>query len=138
MQNNKINLINSSDIYDISNFINEVKKDYIKVKDENTLSMGIFGYLNNVFSIELQNSIMAMSEYANEAFPIRSKFEKSILTYAMMYDVKNINAVPSVMNILYYGSSNTKTFSSIIGLNIIEVYSSISRYYSNYTDIREI
>lgn len=38
------------------------------------------------------------------------------------------------MNILYYGSSNTKTFSSIIGLNIIEVYSSISRYYSNYTD----
>lgn len=100
MQNNKINLINSSDIYDISNFINEVKKDYIKVKDENTLSMGIFGYLNNVFSIELQNSIIAMSEYANEAFPIRSKFEKSILTYAMMYDVKNINAVPSVMNIL--------------------------------------
>ena len=73
MQNNKINLINSSDIYDISNFINEVKKDYIKVKDENTLSMGIFGYLNNVFSIELQNSIIAMSEYANEAFPIRSK-----------------------------------------------------------------
>ena len=100
MQNNKINLINSSDIYDISNFINEVKKDYIKVKDENTLSMGIFGYLNNIFSIELQNSIIAMSEYANEAFPIRSKFEKSILTYAMMYDFKNINAVQSVMNIL--------------------------------------
>src|SRR5574344_84514 len=91
--------INNSDIYKISSFVNDIQSKYIDANND-TLHMGIFGYLNEMFSTEIQNSIISMSEYANEAFPIRSKFEKSILTYAMMYNIKNINANPSIMNVL--------------------------------------
>ncbi len=88
----------SSDIYEINNFVNEVKKTYIDETDD-TLSMGIFGYLGSMFSTLLQNNIIIGTEYINEMFPTKAKYEKFILEHAMTYNITDINATPSIMNI---------------------------------------
>lgn len=94
-------IINKSNVYDISSYIQEVQRKYVddEVTDD-TLALGMFGYLNEVFSLTLQNAIINANEWGNEAFPIRSKFDKSVLTNANTYGVTNINAVPSSMKIM--------------------------------------
>ena len=125
MQNNKINLINSSDIYDISNFINEVKKDYIKVKDENTLSMGIFGYLNNVFSIDFTSSypaVMLSEKYPmSKAFSVDLKDEKDfrdcLNAFCCMFDCKFYNLTAKVEFENYVSISRCRDIKNYIVLS---------------------
>ncbi|MCK9198666.1 MAG: hypothetical protein M0P49_03595 [Bacilli bacterium] len=88
----------SSDIYEINNFVNEIKKTYIDETDD-TLSMGIFGYMGAMFSTLLQNNIIIGTEYINEMFPTKAKYEKFILEHAMTYNITDINATPSIMNV---------------------------------------
>lgn len=90
----------NSDIYDISNLVNDVQKKYMEDVNEETLSMGIYGYMNEIFSKQIQNSIIVASEWGNEAIPTRAKFEKTILTNAINYNVEDINAVPSKMEVM--------------------------------------
>ena len=63
----------SSDVYDIANYIEEIKLNHIP-ESQTTLSLGIFGYLNDVFSNSLQNTIRMSSEYSNEAIATRARF----------------------------------------------------------------
>lgn len=93
-------MINASDIYNISEFVNNVQKKYMEDVSEDTLSMGIFGYLNDINSSAIQNAIITAAEWGNEAIPTRSKFEKTILTNAITYDIKDINAVPAKMQVM--------------------------------------
>lgn len=95
-----INMANiSSDIYGLSEYVNEIKKQYINVS-EDTLQMGMFGYLGEVFSNILQNSVIMASEYSNEGIPVKAKFEKNIITHALSLEVGNINATPASMSVL--------------------------------------
>lgn len=87
-----------SDIYDIQNFMNELAKENIDA-DENTLAMGIFGYMIDSFSHLTQNNVIVASEYINEMFPTRVKYEKNILDHAMLYNVTDINATPSTIRV---------------------------------------
>lgn len=96
MENN----VFTPDIYKISETVNEVQKKYMSDPSSDTLSMGIFGYLNEMFSNVLQNTIIMSAEWGNEAFPIRAKFEKSILTNAVTYNIKDINAIPAKMTVM--------------------------------------
>ncbi|MGL5327857.1 MAG: hypothetical protein ACRDD7_01225 [Peptostreptococcaceae bacterium] len=88
------------DIYKISDTINEIQKKFMEDSSEDTLMMGIYGYLNEVHSNIMQNSIIMASEWGNEAFPIRAKFEKSIITNAITYNINDINAVPARMEVM--------------------------------------
>lgn len=88
------------DIYKVSETINEIQKKYMEDISEETLTMGIYGYMNEVFSNSLQNTIIMASEWGNEAFPIRAKFEKTILTNAVTYNISDINAIPSKMTVM--------------------------------------
>lgn len=88
------------DIYNISDTVNTIQKKYNEDISEETLTMGIYGYLNETFSNSLQNSIIMAAEWGNEAFPIRSKFEKTILTNAITYGINDINAVPARMDVM--------------------------------------
>lgn len=88
------------DIYKISDAVNQIQKNFMEDVSEDTLTMSTYGYMNEVFSNAIQNGIMMASEWGNEAFPIKTKFEKNILTNAITYDVKNINAVPAQMKIM--------------------------------------
>lgn len=87
------------DIYSISETVSQIQKKYIE-EDDTTMMMGIYGYLNEVNANSLQNAILVASEYGNEAIPIRSKFERTILTNAITYDIKDINAVPAKMTVM--------------------------------------
>lgn len=97
MADNTTNL--SSDIYNISDFITTIENRFTGI-DENTLYVGIFGYLNEVLSNVAQNSIVMAAEYANESIPAKAKFEKNIITHALSLGFTDINAVPASMNVL--------------------------------------
>ena len=93
-------LLTNSNIYDLNAYIESVKKKHIQ-EDDLTLSMGIFGYLSDVFSTTLQNNIIMASEFGNEAIPTRAKFEKNIIAHALGLGIKNINARPAYMDIVF-------------------------------------
>jgi hypothetical protein len=90
----------SADIYDIADYVDEIKKKYIEDETEETLMMGIYGYMSSIFSNELQNAIRIASQYCNEAIPTKAKFEKNIMTHALSMGMSNINAVPARMVVL--------------------------------------
>ena len=96
MSNNVIN----SDIYDIMNTTNELQKKFMEDVDSDTLMMSTYGYLNGKLSNILQQAIIMAGQWGNEALPIRAKFDKTILTDAITYDISNINAIPATMNIM--------------------------------------
>ncbi len=89
----------SSDIYDIADYINQIKKDYIP-EDESTLILGIFGYLGDVLTKTTQNNIVMSAETSNEGIGIRAKYEKNIIAHAFTAGIKNIYAIPSTMSVL--------------------------------------
>ena len=90
----------TSDIYQISEFIEEVKAKHIDA-EESTLQMGLFGYLGDLFSHEIQNTIIVSSEWGNEIFPTRAKYERNIITHAIMAKVQDINATAAKMEVLF-------------------------------------
>lgn len=90
----------SSDIYDIASMVNKIQKRYMEDISDDTLTMGMYGYMNEIFTNAIQNSIIMSSEWGNEAFPIRAKFEKSIITNAITYGIEDINAIPPRMEIM--------------------------------------
>lgn len=93
---NKIN----SDIYQINKYLNNIKANHISVEDSNSLMLGIFGYLGDVFSNQIQDNIILSSRWSDEIFPIRAKLEKNLLTHAMMANITDFNAIPARMDML--------------------------------------
>lgn len=93
------NEIISSDIYDINRYVNNIMRKHVDIDDE-THYAGLFGYLNEVHSLLLQNQIIASAELANEAIPIMAKYDKSVITHAASLGVNNINATPSLFNVI--------------------------------------
>jgi len=91
----------SSDIYDISTYVEEVMDTFIDVP-ENTLMMGIFGYLSAMNSNMIQNAIIMASEYSNEAIPVKAKFERNIITHALALGINKIRATPAYMNVMMF------------------------------------
>lgn len=89
----------SSDIYDISSFVNEIQKNNSDL-DDITLSLGIFGYLNDMFTISTQNTVRMTAEYSNEAIATRAKFAKNVITHALNLGIEDINATPATMKTL--------------------------------------
>lgn len=88
------------DIYKISETVNEIQTKFMEDVSQDTLTMSTFGYMNSMFSNILQNAIIMASEWGNEAFPIRAKFEKSIITNAITYNIEDLNATPARMEVL--------------------------------------
>ena len=89
----------STDIYDISSIVESIKKKYTNI-DEDTLALGIYGYLNEMHSYILENATVMASEYSNEAIPIKSKFERNIICHAVSLGINKIRATPAYMPVL--------------------------------------
>lgn len=96
---NNDTLLNAN-IYDIHQYIENIKKRYVD-EDEITLSMGIFGYLGDVNSNALQNAVTMAAEYSNEAIPIKAKFEKNVISHALMLGINKIFAEPATMQAMF-------------------------------------
>lgn len=90
----------NSDIYDLTSFVDDIKKRNIDGVDEKeTLLVGIYGYLGYEFTSLLQNAIVTASELANEAIPTRAKFDRNVITHALSLGVKKVNATPANMKV---------------------------------------
>lgn len=91
--------ITSTDIYKINQFVDSVKAKYIDIP-EDTLVLGVYGYLSAIISNALENSAVMSSEYSNEAIPTKAKFERNIISHALSLGINKIFAVPASMDIL--------------------------------------
>lgn len=88
----------SSDIFLATKFIEKLKSKYINIP-EDTLLLGIYGYLSVIFSNLIQNTATMVSDYSMEAIPTRAKFEKNIIAHALSFGINKINAVPASMDV---------------------------------------
>lgn len=91
--------ISSTDIYKINQFVDQVKAKYIDIP-EDTLVLGVYGYLSAIISNALENSAVTSAEYSNEAIPTKAKFERNIISHALSLGIDKIFAVPSYIDIL--------------------------------------
>lgn len=90
----------STDVYDILGFVNGIHKKFNEDLSDETLAMGMYGYLEDIMTRIAQNSVIMATEWGNEAVANRSKFEKTILSNAIAYDVEGINATPAKLNVM--------------------------------------
>lgn len=91
----------NSDIYDITRFVDDIKKQNIDgVENKETLMVGMYGYMGYQFSSLLQNAIVTASELSNEAIPTRAKFDRNVITHALSLGVEKVAATPANMKIL--------------------------------------
>ena len=91
--------IMNTDIYDITQMVSDVQKDMMQL-DEDTLAVGMNGYLSSIQAMQIQNSIITASELGNEIFPSKAKFEKNIIAHAITQNITDINATPAKMSIM--------------------------------------
>lgn len=92
----------STDIYDVSAFIDQIRADTISDINETASMVGIFGYMNEAFSQTLQNTLITVSETSNEAIATRAKFTKNIIAHAMNLGITDIFAKPASMVMMIY------------------------------------
>ena len=90
----------STDIYDVSGFLDQIRQDHIPDIDETSAMVGIFGYMNEMFSQSLQNSLIVSAETSNEAIPTRAKFVKNVINHAMNLNITDIYAKPASMTLM--------------------------------------
>lgn len=89
----------STDIYKIAEYVDSIKKRYIDIP-EDTLALGVFGYLSAIFSNLIENTTTQAAEYANEAVPIKAKFERNVISHALSLGINKIFATPAEMDVL--------------------------------------
>ena len=92
----------STDIYEVSDFLDQIRVDHMPNIDETASMVGIFGYMNEMFSQSLQNTLIVVSETSNETIATRAKFTKNVINHAMHLGVTDINAKPATMTMMIY------------------------------------
>ena len=92
----------STDIYEISDFIENIRQNTIPDISDTASMVGIFGYINEIFSQTLQNTLIAVSETSNETIPTRAKFSKNIIAHALNYGITKIMSQPATMTLMLY------------------------------------
>ena len=89
----------TTDIYDIVESVDKLKKRYIEDEDETTLALGIFGYLTDTESKKIQTATIMTGQLGNEMFPTRANLTKNVLTHATYNNITDINAIPAKMTV---------------------------------------
>lgn len=89
----------STDIYNIVDSVNQLKKRYIEDEDETTLALGVYGFLTDTESKKIQTSTIMTGQLGNEMFATRAKLTKNVLTHAIYNNITDINAIPAHMTI---------------------------------------
>ena len=92
----------STDIYEISDFIDQVRQNNISDVSDTASIVGIYGYMNEIFSQTLQNTLVVVSETSNETIPTRAKFSKNIIAHALNYGITKLMSQPAVMTLMIY------------------------------------
>ena len=94
-------------IYDIHKTINDIAKMYIPDENEDTLALGVFGYISDIAALQIQNDIILNSELGNELWPSRAKYEKNVIAHSIIQNITDINAKPAIIQ-AYLGFEEEK------------------------------
>jgi hypothetical protein len=89
----------STDIYQISRYVESLKKKYIDIP-EDTLYLGVYGYISSVFTNIIENTTLMASEYSQEAIPTKAKFERNVISHALSLGINKVFAIPSEMDVI--------------------------------------
>ena len=89
----------NTDIYNLAQLVKDVGRIYIPDETEETLSLGTYGYLNDIETHRLQTQVQMTGELANETFPSRARLERNVITHAINAGIEDINAVPHHMTV---------------------------------------
>ena len=97
---NKSTEILNSDIYNIAEMVNNLAKSYIPEMTEDTLAVGLPGFIVALESTKLRTNAIMTGALANEVFPQRALLDRNIITHAIMQGVTGINAIPAHMTVI--------------------------------------
>ena len=89
----------SQDIFQVSNFLEAIKQKYIDIS-EDTLYLGVYGYLSSVLSNLTQNTAIMASEYSLEAIPTKAKYERNVISHALALGINKITATPAQLDVI--------------------------------------
>lgn len=89
----------STDIYKIAEFVESIKAKYVDVPEE-TLVLGVYGFLSSMFINLIENTTTMAAEYAYEAIPSKAKFERNIIGHALSFGIDKIFATPAELDII--------------------------------------
>lgn len=101
------NTIFDPSIYTIQQTINDIAKQYVPNESEDTLALGLFGYIEDIASLQIQNDIILNSELGNELWPARAKYEKNVIAHSIIQNITDINAKPAIIPV-YLGFDEEK------------------------------
>ena len=87
-------------IYNIQQMLNDISKHYVPNENEDTLALGIFGYIQDIASLQIQNDIILNSELGNELWPSRAKYEKNVIAHSLIQNIVDINAKPAIIPVM--------------------------------------
>lgn len=87
----------NSDIYNLSQLVDDVKSAFIPDETDETLAISTFGYIGALESSRLQTQVQMTGELCNEVFPSRARLDRNVITHAIMTNIENINAIPAKM-----------------------------------------
>lgn len=94
-------------IYNIHQTVNDIAKMYVPNESEDTLALGLFGYIGDIASLQIQNDIILNSELGNELWPSRAKYEKNVIAHSIIQNITDINAKPAIIQ-AYIGIEEEK------------------------------
>lgn len=92
----------NSDIYNLSQLVDDVKSVFLPDETDETLAIGTYGYIGALESNRLQTQVEMTGELCNESFPSRARLERNIITHAILANIEDINAKPSKMVVNFY------------------------------------
>ena len=92
----------STDIYEVAQFYDNIRQNNIPDLDDTSSIVGIFGYMGEMFSQTLQNTLVVVAESTNETIPTRAKFTKNVINHAMNLGITDICSTPAVMTMMIY------------------------------------
>lgn len=86
-------------IYSIQETVNDIAKQYMPDESDDTLALGLFGYIEDIVSLQIQNDIILNSELGNELWPSRAKYDKNVIAHSIIQNIVDINAKPAILQI---------------------------------------
>ena len=87
-------------IYNIQEMVSNIAKMYVPNENDDTLALGLFGYISDIASLQIQNDIILNSELGNEIWPSRAKYEKNVIAHSIIQNITDINAKPAIIQVL--------------------------------------
>ena len=121
--------MNYSNIYNIKDFaINDLAPKYFNKDVTNDLNIGLFGYSTDLIANTTEDSFNVVSTLMNEMFPNLATLPESIYNYASLFQISDVFATSSKINILLLISEAdilqyaTKTSSSTTDNNLYEFF----------------